>query len=171
MATFAEVNAQKKRNELSIQVYTNPSLAADIYEMQKSYDREKARDERLNRTPEAPKILKQIEKLRKEAEDSMVTFKFRDIGRRAFENLIDEYPPTDSQKEMGFRWNPEEFSPRLIQMTCIDPELSLEDALTIWNEWSFAEADAIVTAAISVCTERASVPFTVPGTRRSQNSA
>lgn len=175
--TFKDINAKKKPFELAVDVITDGELARRIEALVKDYQAQLVRDKRLNEPAKAPAILKQIEDLRDQAEEVTYTFIFRDIGRKAFEDMQDEYPATPAQEEDGFRYNPEEFGPRLLASSCIQPSLTLEDARTIWNDWGQGEVNALFGAAVSVCAERASIPFigtdlqrTLDSTRKSNTA-
>ncbi len=107
-------------------------------------------DAKENRTPVAPGLYKQIEELRDSAKDVTATFVFEDLGRKRFEDLWKTCPPTDEQREEGYEWDPDAFGPLIIATACIQPELTLEEATDMYDNWSTAEAEILLMTAINV---------------------
>lgn len=156
--SIAEIRRLKKPNERSVTLILEPEILRQIKDLEKAYLREKRLDDRENRVPKAPAIQKAIESLRDEAEE--ITFTFRDIGRKRFDDLLNEHPPTKEEKEeKNYQYHPETFGPALLAATAIDPPMSIEDAQAIFDEWSQGEVEALFMTALAACTERASVPF------------
>jgi hypothetical protein len=81
-------------------------------------------DARLNRTPEAPGIARQIGDLEAETEAAKVEFKFRAIGRRAWADLMSQHPPTKEQLKVSRHWdhNPETFPSAAMAASCFVPD-------------------------------------------------
>jgi hypothetical protein len=81
--------------------------------------------------------------------ESAQLFVFRSPGRKAFEDLIAEHPPTDddhddARKTTGrpealARWHSDTFTPALLAATCVDPKLTVDEAQAIYDEWTDAE--------------------------------
>jgi hypothetical protein len=81
-------------------------------------------------------------------------------GRRAFETLAAEHPPTDDdhddtrkmtgRPEALARWKTDTFTPALLAACCTDPPLSLDDATEIYEEWTDGEIGELVSAAFVV---------------------
>lgn len=81
-------------------------------------------------------------------------------GRRAFEQLIAEHPPSDddhddARKAIGrpealARWHADTFTPALIAACCADPALTVEQATEMYEEWTDGEISEIFAAAIAV---------------------
>jgi hypothetical protein len=86
-------------------------------------------DSAMNRLPEAPRIVADIEALETEIEASKVSFKFRAIGKRAWADLIAKHPPTKDQRvaHPGVDHNPETFPITAIAASCIEPVLTVDD--------------------------------------------
>ncbi len=152
--TFDEIKAKKKPSETSVDVIVDGQLARKIKEKVDEYNLQKIRDSRLNETDKAPAIKKEIEALQEEAADVTFTFVFRDIGRKAFEALQEEYPASKEQKEEGYTPSSDPES-----ATNTEPGLTLEQARDIWDNWGHGEVNALFSAAVNVCAEKASVPF------------
>jgi hypothetical protein len=91
-------------------------------------------------------------------DEATVTLVFQSIGRKAYEELVTGYPPSEEQKtlakelgeeEPGF--HAEEFPPALIAACCVEPKMTVEDAREIFDEWNTSETMTLFLAAIEVC--------------------
>jgi hypothetical protein len=116
-------------------------------------------------------LKKDLEVLREEAVNYEAEFTFQDIGRQRLDKLISEHRPSDEllEQEPNAEWDPDTFSPTLISECAISPLIPLGDAEAIWNEWSQAETQTLFMAALGVCLERASIPFTRTDTDEMQD--
>ena len=158
--TLEEIRRLKKPNRQTVEILLDPEMADDIKRLEKDLRDARRLDARENRNPQAPGIEKQLETLQEEALEYTAEFVFQDIGRKRFEDLIKAYPPSEEEKEAGNQWDPEAFAPALVAATAFQPEMTIEEASDLLNEWGHGEAEALFTAALLVCTERAPVPFT-----------
>lgn len=86
---------------------------------------------------------------------------FRGIPAHQYDKLISKFPPRPKDKKQGYAYNPDEFGPAIIAETCIEPEMSYEDAKEIWesDDWNRGERMMLLMAAIEVCTTGLNVPF------------
>jgi hypothetical protein len=86
---------------------------------------------------------------------------FRGISARAYDKLVSKYPPRPHDKKQGYGYNPDKFGPAIIAATCIDPEMSLEDAQEIWesDDWNRGELMLLLMSAVEVCTVGLQLPF------------
>lgn len=77
-----------------------------------------------------------------------VEFVFRGIGRKAFEELAEQYPSADNPNE----WDPARFGPALVAAACEAPKMTEAEAKAIWDdpEWSYQECDQLFAGALSV---------------------
>jgi len=91
--------------------------------------------------------------------DFLVEFAFRSIGRKAFEELLSNCPPTEGQKKDAMKkgedepaWNPDTFMPSLLAASIVTPEISEEEMFEMWEseDWNMAELTALFLAAIQV---------------------
>ena len=158
--TFADIRQQKKPNEVSVELLLDPERSRAIDELERRYEKQKRLDSKVNETDKAPDILKEIESLRDEIEDDKATFMFRDPGRREFETLLEKHPPDAEEKKDGMSWNADGFIPALLGLTAIDPKLTAIEASEIYDEWGRGDVEALFNAALQVCLEQASIPFT-----------
>jgi hypothetical protein len=90
-----------------------------------------------------------------------VSLSFRGIPAQQYDKLISRFPPLKEHKKQGYQYNPDKFGPALIAATCVDPEITEEDAKEIWesDNWNRGERMMLMMAAIEVCTVGLNVPF------------
>lgn len=99
-----------------------------------------------------------VQNMANEIRDGALVFKFRSIGRRAFENLIDAHAPTDKSKaglkkngqpEDALRWDPDSFIPALVEASCFEWPEGIELKL-IWDspDWNDSELGELGTKAL-----------------------
>ncbi len=169
--SISEIRSLKKPNTRSVTLLVDTEIAKKVSELEKLIRTEERKDKKENRTPVAPRLKKDLEILREEAANYEAEFTFQDIGRQRLDKLISEHRPTDAliEAEPNAEWDPDTFSPTLISECAIEPLISLEDAEAIWNEWSQAETQTLFLAALGVCLERASIPFTRTDTEEMQD--
>ena len=90
-----------------------------------------------------------------------VALTFRALAGSRYDELVAKHPPRPEDKKQGYFYNPDAFGPALIAATCIEPELSEEDVLEIWesDDWNRGERMILLMAAIEVCTSGLNIPF------------
>jgi len=96
-----------------------------------------------------------------DGDPSTVTMVFQAISGYQFDQLKKDCKPTQEDKKAGLDYNAEKFAPKLIAATCIEPEMTEEDAQEIWesDEWNRGERMQLFMAAMEVCTSGLNVPF------------
>ena len=111
---------------------------------------------------EREEALEALEALEGEAEEASEDFTFRGIGRKVFEDLIDNHEATKEQRAKArkageeVQWNAETFPQALVSASLVDPDLSEEDIHEIWDseDWNQAELLELFSAALEVNTSR-----------------
>lgn len=168
--TIADILAEKKPNTRTIDIILDSDLANEI--QLKEQEKEQLQNRRGRSLADGIGPLDiELDALYEKAADTAVTFVFGDIGRKLFDTLVQEHPPTKAQKEqiaeLGggiLEYNLETFPPALIAAAAIDPEMDLDDATVIFNTWSSGDAEILFTVALLVCKERTSIPLSKNGT-------
>lgn len=167
MTSMDEILARKKPNERSVDILLNSSLKGEIAALEKELNRV-ARNTRRSLSDTSPdQIQTQIDALYDRAHDETVSFTFRDIGRKRYDELVAAHPPTQEQKDDykaqdgpgNLTFNPDTFPPALISACAIDPEISLAQATLICDTWSEGDIQELFLCAIAVCKEKTSIPF------------
>lgn len=114
---------------------------------------------------EAGRVTPELEAARDEAraavEAATVTLRFRSIGRRRYDSLVEDHPVSDEGRQRAQDqgapappYDVETFAPALIAASCVDPVLTVEQVGEIWDEWNTAELMELWAAALEVCTQR-----------------
>lgn len=94
-------------------------------------------------------------------DENTVTMRFRSIGRKAYDALLDAHPPRDEDKkaadEQGvaagtINWNTETFPQALIAASCVEPQMTAEDIAEIYDSWNTAELAPLFYTALAVNT-------------------
>lgn len=118
-------------------------------------------DKRIER--ELEDLEAQLLEAKDRAREQTIVFKFRSLGRQAYEDLVQEHPATkkqvdDAKKEGlgGQGFNVETFPIALIAACIIEPKLNEDDVKGMWNsdEWNSAELSLLWECALGVNSQR-----------------
>lgn len=165
--TFDHLRSQKKPLEAKVQLILNDDVIDAVNEAVASGNDEA------------------IVAARQAAEEATVTFRLRSIGRKRFEALLQEHPPTDEdiaevaeqfpvdaqapgevqakqraeQRAARPAYHAETFAPALLAKVCYDPVLDEAEWSELMDEWNTAEVMELFLQAMSVCSSRRVVPL------------
>lgn len=125
MAQVDTVKAKVEQSEAA------KRATADLFQSKKPYEEEK--------------ILK--------IDGEEVTILLRSIGRKKYDALLTECPPSTAQRAKGESYDQEKFAPKLMARVVVDPEMSEVDWRNLWNDdnWNRAELGDIFYACVGVC--------------------
>jgi hypothetical protein len=122
-------------------------------------------DIELNRartSAEKQRIAKRVTKLEAEIEAAQQEFKFEGLAAREYADLRRAHLPTNLQLagDQQLDHNPETFPPALVAASCVEPELSFEDAEKIMKskKVDFSEWQKLFGCALGVNLEVAMPP-------------
>lgn len=93
-------------------------------------------------------------------------FVVRALPRRQYRELLDDHPPVKD----GADWNPDTFPPALIAACVVDPEMTVEQAAQIWEEWEAGEMGRLFLECWKLNEQTAGVGFTLPGSDKTSGS-
>ncbi len=132
------------------------SLREEIREAHKA-------DLRENRNALAPGLRDELREMVEQAKGTQVIFTFESIGRLAWDAMVVAHPARaeDKKIEKEAAWNLDTFPPALIAASCVEPEMTLEEATEIWEDpdWSGNELTRLFSTAWMVNQETPSIPF------------
>lgn len=172
--TIAEIKAKKRPNTVFVTIQLDGELASEISRLKDAYSVAVDFDKRHNVPDTAPKILAQIEELIEQSRDTEVTFVFKAMGRVAYDALVSDpmHSPTPEQAKEGAQFNADTFPAALVSSSCIDPEMTYEDALEIFEDssWNGAELQKLFFGALTVNTELSEIPLFKGATGATANS-
>ena len=118
-------------------------------------ENEYQRDLLLEKDPEESKA--RLLAVRNEVADRGSVFVFRGVGRRRFEELVRENPPTKAQKEDDddAAWDPAAFWPALCSESCANTDLTPDEWTALIfdsSDWGAGEIKTLRDSALSVNT-------------------
>lgn len=101
-----------------------------------------------------------VDQARAAAREDGVEFVFRSIGRKAYDKIVTDHPPTDSNRKeaeaqggdpKALQWNPYTFPQALVAAAIVHPKLSAEEIEEMWDsdDWSGRELEQLVFAAMA----------------------
>lgn len=183
--TFDHLRSQKKPVTKTVPVVLDPDLADEYETVRRNRDVTAVRAEaRPDDSELAFQLLEADQALaavtaRLEAEEAVVWFTFRGIGRAAYTALAGEHPPTAEQRtkaraqNVDATVNTDTFPPVLIAACLVDPPMTAEQAALIWDDpnWNDAELGALYGAAIEVNGTRRNIDLLKKDLRPTRPSA
>lgn len=90
-----------------------------------------------------------------------LSFLFQSIGAKEWELLVSKHKPTPAQRADNAVFNTDTFPPALLARVCVEPAMSEEDWLEIWEspDWNRGEISRIYGEAVDLCMEGFNIPF------------
>lgn len=168
--TYDHLRSRKKPSFKTVRLPLDSEIA-DAYEDAKSdVDRLKIRfdykpDDR-NVQAEYNAAVDKMEQAKALVLENSVVFKFRSIGRKRFDDLIGEHPPTDTQikkaKDNGsgdINWNSDTFPVALISACLVEPKLEEHEVKDMWDseDWAGSELLLLFYGALDVNSNRRAI--------------
>lgn len=185
--TMGEILRLKKPNEKSCMIVLDPSLQHELDEVEAELEMLDRNQNRINRTggsladdtnKRIEELLSKYADLEEQAEDVTVEFRFQDIGRRRYDELVHKHPPTDEEKKeykdaggegvLPYSFNT--FPPALVAATSLEPKITEVEATEMFSTWSEGDLEHIFNTALLVCKEPSSVPKSRPGIEKIRGS-
>lgn len=184
--SMSEILKLKKPNVRSCHILLDSSLAHEIQELQ--FQVEKLETKLKNKghsssladrdRPNLEKLKEELEQKEEEAEEFTVEFKFQDIGRKKYDELVRDNRPTDEEKkeykdaggEGILQYSYLNFPPKLVAAASLEPKITLEEAEQIFEEWSEGDLEYLFTTALLACKEPTSLPKSRAGIAKTQGS-
>lgn len=156
--TFDRLKKKKKLEE-KVTVYLDDDAIA-------AYDDAKqllatARRSRTSTTDEIAQLEATVDARRADVEAHSMTLVFRSIGRKRYDKLVNEHPPSDEQNaeyqqvhKQNAPYDDEHFAPELVAESCVAPKMTVEQVTELFDEWNNAEIIELFVAALKVNTQR-----------------
>lgn len=164
VATFDHL-AKKKPLERRVRIVLEDAPLQRLEELREQAAEKELRGEQLNGLSE------QLKDAEGHLDAASVWCVFRAIGRKGYDDLIRAHPATDCEKDCGecdtcnirkesgdatarAPYHAETFAPALIAASCVEPQMSVEQVATLFDEWTTAEIMSLFVAALEVNTQR-----------------
>lgn len=108
-----------------------------------------------------------------ELDGEKVTLVFEAISSHDMDALVAAHPPTKDQQLQGIGFNPETFNPALIAACLVEPKVTPEEFLEIWQSdaWSQGELSTLFNTAWQLTMEGLDVPFFGNDSEKTRDSA
>lgn len=154
-----EILAAKRKRTRTVYVLLDDALAAERDRLIVEASIAERQDEWMSRRPEAPAMKERLRELDDLIAKAQVPFVFQAVPRTRWLELVDDYTDPDDDELMV-----EGFGPVMIAESSLDPAMTVDDVLAMWDDWSAAETEALYIAAWKVNRETRNIPFTGAGT-------
>ncbi len=165
--TMATIIKKKRGVTKKIPIQIDGELASQIFELRQQITLAEQFDRKHNEDDTAPKLQEKLDELIEGSKDTEIVFVFKGIGRIPYDDLVElpEHQPSDEERKAGAHYNPQTFPAALVAASCIDPEISPEQATEIFEdpEWNGAELQKLFFGALEVNTETADIPLSKGG--------
>lgn len=165
--TIDQIIARKKQRTKSVPVVIDADRASEIETARQALARAYGQLESLGPAVDGDDnvrrqaLTERVEELRATMDGfiddgSLAVFTFRAISRNRYKEISDANPAIDDKPGYG-----PEFPPMLVAACAIDPAISVDDALEMWDsdQWSDAELNQLFSAAVECCRMTATVPL------------
>lgn len=163
ISTYSDLKNRKKPVSKKVYIALDSDKADAFNELASKF--QEAQEE-FDRNPSDKKTKQEFEKIKSEydaalaeSEEFVVEFVVRSIGRDRFEEILNDNPPTEQQKNKAKKdgeeepsWNPETFMPALMAASIVSPAITEEEMQEMWTseDWNAAELFIIFAAALQV---------------------
>jgi hypothetical protein len=167
--TMDHLRSRKKPTTKRVEIVLDPAVADAVNEARNRYELARIRLEgapqNAERSDEFHEANATLGAALEGAKDDVAAFVFRNIGRRAWEELVDEHRPTEDQQRKHRKanpsagrltWNPESFPIAAVAASLVEPKLSLAEITELWDDedWNDAELAALFFGALEVNQQR-----------------
>lgn len=90
-----------------------------------------------------------------------VSFLFRAIGAKEYDNLVSKHPPTPEGRVEGSTFNIHTFAPALLARVVVEPDFNQTEWEKIWNspDWNRGEVMQFFSIAAELCATGMGIPF------------
>lgn len=159
-ATFDDL-LKKAQREKTITVYLDDDLARRVEELEQRERILSVNDP----DSELPAVRDDLAQARLELAEHAVEMRFRGISKMQMDRLIRRYPATDDQRKEwrrnGLDGSPpydfDKYRPALVAATLVEPHLSEDEVLELWDSWNSGDTSLLFDAAADVCLFRRDV--------------
>lgn len=129
MTTIDDLLAQVSAREKTVKILLDQQLVDEHARRDAELARELKLDEQENRDPVGPGLAERLVEFEAQIEAAKVEFRFRAIGKKAWEVLLAAHPPTRDQLKLTARLdnNPETFPQAAIAASCVEPALAADE--------------------------------------------
>lgn len=165
---FAEIRARRRPATRTVRLLLDGDLRTEYDRLVVAAgvaERMASKTNQANIHHRSAELAEQVEGLAEQLRASETPFTFQAIPRVEFNDLLAEsQPPRPEDEEDGLSFDSTKFVPMLLAACATEPELTIEEATEIFENFSDGEVTALFEAAWRVNKEVRDVPFSAAGT-------
>ena len=137
--SFEDIKAKAKPREGRARILLNGDLLEEHARLEASLVA--TADDSLAQPPDRRAIAQQILDVQHAIEEAEDEFVFRSIGTSAWYELMAKHPPSAADKAINPRadHNAQTFPPAAVAASCVEPELTVDDALWLFDNAPLSE--------------------------------
>ncbi len=158
------LRSRKQPRTRTVYVPTDYDLAEEVERLRGAVEAQSLFGQGVDPESEQGRELEAMKERLKEMEGklkkSSIEFKLRSMGRKPYDTLLQEHPPTDAQAEKRKKvnprnplpFNPDTFPIALIARSVVDSDLSVEELEEWFREesWSIGEIEDLFQNCVSI---------------------
>lgn len=134
-----DIKAAFRRRQTTARVLLDQTLLVEHTRLDADLQRAFIEDAQHNRVPHAFTLSEQIRELEQRIDEAQRTFTFEGIGRGPWMDLVGNHPPSTADKRDGLDFDSDTFPPAAVARCCIDPVMTVDEALWLYTELDVAE--------------------------------
>lgn len=159
MPDISEILKRAKKRQKSVYLCLAGDALAELDQLEKKLSGmgDAWQPDSLAASDPREKLTKQIAAVRKRVRDSETEFRFEALGDKAWSDLHAAHPSS----EKGQAWDPVTFAPALIAACAVDPVMTADQVLELFDVLNAAQRDQLFQGAYDVNTEAAGIPFSL----------
>lgn len=137
--TFEDIKAKAKPREARARILLNGDLLEEHARLEAQLVG--ADDDGLAQSPDRRAVAARILEVQRKIEEAEDEFAFRSVGTSAWYALMSKHPPTAEDKAINPRadHNARTFPPAAIASSCVEPELTADDAQWLMDHAPLSE--------------------------------
>lgn len=166
--TFDHLKSSKQPLHIEVKIYLDDESLKRVSEAEDALAAADTQELATRGTEGHPEAVTRLEAARRLRDDlraaldeQTLRMQFRSVGRKKYDQLVTDHPPTEAQvaeaKAAGEEpppYDAEPFAAALIAASCASPEMSVEQVSQLYDEWNGVEFLELFTAALAVNTGR-----------------
>lgn len=132
---------------LSCRITQRADLLADATRVEAAYRAARPGDG-LN--DERDQLKRQLAEIAEQIRSSEFEFEFEAVGRAEYDRLVALCPPTPSQRDEGWIWNPDDFPETIISACAVNPTITMAQARELTETLTESQFKKLWNTAIAV---------------------
>lgn len=159
MPDISEILKRAKRRQKSVSLCLAGDAVAELEGLEQQLAKlgDAWQPDSLAATDPRAKLAKQVHAARERVRASETEFRFQALGDREWSDLHAAHP----SKEKGQAWDPETFPHALIAACSVDPVMTAEQVIELFELLNAGQRDALFQCAYDANVEATGIPFSL----------